>query len=175
MKILIPFEGMSQYEESVDERKRSSACGPVTAASILKFHDNREYAVNELYKTLGTTPIGLFSWRLIRKLQKFTASRFEIKKIRSIDQVKSELLAGRPVAMKFDRYFSFRWFSKPLFHYHWVPLVGFEEKNDDVILYFYDNGKRSRPSKLRTASFNKHQKVLSFVKIVPTCSQNSIL
>lgn len=167
MKTIIPFEGMSQYAEMIEERIQGSACGPVTAASILRFHDKKEYAVNELYRTLGTTSIGLFSWRLVRKLRKFTDARFEVKKIRSIDKVKSELLAGRPIAMKFDRYFSFRWFSKPMFRYHWVPLVGFEEKEDDLILYFHDNGKRSRPSKLRTASYNKHRKILSFIKIVP--------
>ncbi|RNF39324.1 C39 family peptidase [Planococcus salinus] len=167
MKTIIPFTGMSQYENTIEGRKQGSACGPVTVASIMKFHREKEYAVNDLYASLGTTAIGLFSWRLIRKLRKLTGSRFEIKKIRSIDQVKTELLAGRPVAMKFDRYFSFRWFSKPMFRYHWVPLIGFEEKQDDVILFFHDNGKRSRPSKLRTASYRKHQQVLSFVKIVP--------
>lgn len=167
MKTLLPFEGLSQYDRAIDSKKRGSACGPVTAAAIFRFHENENLGVNEVYRLLGTTPIGLFTWRLLRNFRKIAGSQYHIEKTRSISEVKQELLDGRPLAMKFDRYFTFRWFSKPLFNYHWVPLIGFEDKEDDVILYFHDNGKRNRPSKIRTVSYNNHRSVLSFVKIIP--------
>ncbi|WP_033542669.1 C39 family peptidase [Planococcus sp. CAU13] len=167
MKILLPVKGMSQYDEMIDSKIRGSACGPVTAAAIYNFHENEKLGINEIYKVLGTTSIGLFTWRLMRNFRKIAGSRYRIEKIRSIAEVKEELLQGRPLAMKFDRYFSFRWFSKPMFNYHWVPLIGFEDKADDVILYFHDNGKRNRPSRIRTVSYSSQRSVLSFVKIIP--------
>lgn len=167
MKIILPFEGMSQYDEAIDNGKRGSACGPVTAAAIFNFHENETLSINEVYRLLGTTPIGLFTWRLLRNFHKVAGSQYDIQKTRSLSEVKRELRGGRPLAMKFDRYFSFRWFSKTLFNYHWVPLIGFEDKGDDVLLYFHDNGKKNRPSKIRTVSYNEHRSVLSFVKIIP--------
>lgn len=168
MKTMIPFKGLSQYEPSIDSKKQGSACGPVTAAAILGHHEKTAYGINELYTMLGTTPIGLFTWRLLKNLRRLAGHRYAISKARNMDEVKNELLAGRPLAMKFDRYFSFRWFSKSAFKYHWVPLIGFEEKEDDLILYIHDNGQKNRPSKVRAVSYKKNQKVLTFIKIVPT-------
>jgi hypothetical protein len=167
MKILIPFAGMSQYDEKIDEIWRGSACGPTTAAAILRHHEQKDWNVNDVYKALGTTRIGLFTWRLKRNFHKLGGKRFAIDKTRSIEEVKKELAAGRPLAVKFDRYFSFRWFSKPHFNYHWVPLVGFEEKTDDLLLYIHDNGKRNRPSRLQAVSYGANKKFLTFLKIVP--------
>lgn len=167
MKILMPFEGMSQYDLAIDSKIRGSACGPVTAAAIHRFHENSELAVNSVYKLLGTTSIGLFTWRLMRNFRKLAGNDYRLEKTRSISEVKQELLAGRPLAMKFDRYFTFHWFSKPMFNYHWVPVIGFEEKDGDVFFYFHDNGKRNRPSKIRTVSYASQRSYLSFVKIIP--------
>ncbi len=167
MKVLIPFTGMSQYAPEIEAKWQGSACGPVTAAAILRHHEKKEWTASELYSTLGTTRIGLFTWRFVRKFKKLTSGRYHIKKVRSVEEVKKELIAGRPLAVKFDRWFSFHWFSKPLFNYHWVPLVGFEEQDEDLILHIHDNGKRNRPSKLRMVSYNTNRKYLTFVKIVP--------
>lgn len=167
LKVLLPLEGMSQYETSIEPGKRGSACGPVTAASIFRFHENQAFEINEVYRLLGTTPIGLFTWRLVRNFRKIGGSRYQLKRTRSISEVKNELIESRPLAMKFDRYFSLRWFFKPTFNYHWVPLIGFEDKDGDVILYFHDNGKRNRPSKIRTVSYNDQHRILTFVKIIP--------
>ncbi|MGH2319326.1 hypothetical protein ACRC6Q_16425 [Planococcus sp. SE5232] len=167
MKQLIDFQGMSQHDEAIFEKYRSSACGPVTAAAILRHHEGLELGVNQLYRLLGSTPIGLFTWKLLRNFHKVGGQRYEVKKVRSIEEVKEELLAGRPLAMKFDRYFTFHWFSKPLYSYHWVPLIGFKQEADDLILYIHDNGQKNRPSKMRTVSYLENRKVLSFVKIMP--------
>lgn len=168
MKVLIPFQGMSQYDQTIDAKLQGSACGPTTAAAILKHHENQDYDVNELYRALGTTRIGLFTWRFKKKLNRLGQKRYQVTKTRSMDQVKEELLQGRPVAMKFDRYFSFRWRFPSAYKYHWVPLIGFEERPDDLILFIHDNGKRNRPSKIQAVSYGQNHKVLTFLKIIPT-------
>ncbi|PSL32956.1 peptidase C39-like protein [Planomicrobium soli] len=167
MKTVIPFRGLSQYAKDIDSKKQGSACGPVTAAAILSHYERVDHGINELYNILGTTPIGLFTWRLLKNLRRLAGQRYAIKRARTLDEVKSELLAGRPLAMKFDRWFSFRWFSQPTYNYHWVPLIGFEEKPDDLVLYIHDNGQKNRPSKVRAVSYNKNRTVLTFIKIIP--------
>lgn len=167
MKTIIPFEGKSQYADAIDAKKQGSACGPVTVAAILKHHEKIDIGINQLYRLLGTTRIGLFTWRLLKNFRRAGTESYKVAKARSLEEVKEELQSGRPLAMKFDRYFTFHWFSKPAYHYHWVPLIGFEEKPDDLILYFHDNGKRNRPSKIRTVSYKANRKVLTFIKIVP--------
>ncbi|ANU23840.1 C39 family peptidase [Planococcus donghaensis] len=167
MKKLIDFQGLSQYDKSISKKYRPSACGPVTIAAILHHYEELEIGMNQLYRLLGSTPFGLFTWRLVKNFRKINGGRFEVKKITTIEEVKEELLAGRPLAMKFDRYFTFHWFSKPTYRYHWVPLIGFEEGANDVLLYIHDNGQKNRPSKMRTVSYQKNRKVLTFVKIKP--------
>ncbi len=71
--------------------------------------------------------------------------------------------------MKFDQYFTFQWFTKkkPAYKYHWVPLIGYEIKNDDLYLIFHDNGGRGRESEIRSIRYDDNRHVLSFVKIEP--------
>nr|WP_251047997.1 C39 family peptidase [Planococcus sp. ISL-109] len=158
---------MNQYAEEIPKAFRPSACGPVTAASILNYHEGLAPGIGPLYKHLGATKIGLSAFCLIRRLQKVTGPRYAIKRTRSIQQVKEQLIAGYPLAVKFDRYFSLRWKTKTAFAYHWVPLVGFEETGDDIILYVHDNGQKNRPSKLRAVSFRENRDVISFIRITP--------
>lgn len=167
MKRVISFQGLSQHDEAIYKKYRASACGPVTAAAILQFHEGLNIGINQLYRLLGATPIGLFTCRLLRNFHKIAGTRFEAKRVWDIEEVKEELLAGRPLAMKFDRYFTFHWFSKFAYSYHWVPLIGFKEEAGDVLLYIHDNGQKNRPSKMRTVSYMENRKVLTFVKIMP--------
>lgn len=167
MKRVISFQGLSQHDEAIYKKYRASACGPVTAAAILQFHEGLNIGINQLYRLLGATPIGLFTCRLLRNFHKIAGTRFEAKRVWDIEEVKEELLAGRPLAMKFDRYFTFHWFSKFAYSYHWVPLIGFKEEAGDILLYIHDNGQKNRPSKMRTVSYMENRKVLTFVKIMP--------
>ena len=79
--------------------------------------------------------------------------------------------SGRPVAAKFDKWFNFRWRGSYEFDYHWVPVIGYEEKekekDNDIELIIHDNGGRDRPSQVRQVSYKKNKPVLSFVKIEP--------
>ncbi|MGG0656675.1 C39 family peptidase [Rummeliibacillus pycnus] len=168
MRIQLPVEGKSQYAASVNKKYQNSACGPTTAYVLLRYlePETQQKSINQLYQLLGCTRIGLFSHRMIRNMKKILGPFFEIRNCSLIDALK-EIEAGRPVAMKFDRYFSLHFFFKGDFNYHWVPLIGFEKKEDDIVLIIHDNGKRNRDSQIREISYQKNRKILSFVKIAP--------
>ena len=85
----------------------------------------------------------------------------------TLNEALNELRNGRPVAMKFDKYFTFHWKSKPLFNYHWVPLVGYEIVAGKLYLTIHDNGGRNRKSQLRQVLYEDNRRVISFVKITP--------
>lgn len=160
---------MSQYNQDVNLQYQNSACGPTTVSVILNYHAYQQSAVqdiNKLYEMLGGTRIGLFTWRLIKNLRKLLGSSWNVSRC-SLGESLRELEAGRPVAMKFDKHFTFQWFAKPTFKYHWVPLIGYEILDNELYLILHDNGGRNRDSQVRKVRYADNQKVLSFVKIEP--------
>lgn len=168
MPYLKQLQGKSQFDLSIDKNLRASACGPVTASVML--HDLNlpisRVPVNKLYKLLGTTRIGLFTFRFVHRLQKLLGDGWEVRKC-TLSEVLHELENDRPVAAKFDKWFSFNWNGKYEFDYHWVPVIGYEKTANDVILAIHDNGSPSSPSTVRFVSYRKNQEVLSFVKVTP--------
>lgn len=160
------FTGKSQYDEDIEQRFRSSACGPVTAFLMLTHHfpNNPSYNVNELYRLLGGTRIGLFTWRFIKNMKKLLGNDWHVARC-SINEVIQQLDAGRPVAAKFDKWFSLRWRGKYEFNYHWVPVIGYEKSDNGVTLIIHDNGGVNRPSKLRRVSYKENKPVLTFIKM----------
>lgn len=168
MKVLLPVVGLSQYSNEIHPAFQNSACGPTTVYVILNylFGTDPSRDVNKLYNLLGGTKLGLFRWRLIKKLQKYLGSTWSVKRC-SLKEALGQLDRGMPVAMKFDQYFTFKWRDKPTFQYHWVPLIGYEILNDELFLYVHDNGGRNRESQIRKIPYAKNYKVLSFVKIAP--------
>jgi len=169
MKLQLNVEGFSQYDDSIQLKYRSSACGPTTIYVILRYllkDPSLLKEVNDFYGILGGTKIGLFKWRLIYKLRRFLGTGWKVAECTLHDAL-IEIKEGRPVAMKFDQYFSFKWKTKPNFKYHWVPLIGYEIKNDELFLILHDNGGRNRESQIRKVRYLDNYQVLSFVKIVP--------
>ena len=168
MRVQLNIGGISQYDNSILMQYRPSACGPVTALSILRYWmpNACNIEINQLYRLLGSTRIGLFTWRLKKNLRKLLGPEWDIDTC-SLEQAKSELLEGRPLACKFDRYFSFHWFGNYEFAYHWVPLIGFEENENGLTLIIHDNGGRSRESHIREVTYEKNKDILTFVKIRP--------
>jgi len=169
MKVQLNVEGISQYHPIVNPQFQNSACGPTTVYVILNYYANPQSPaqdINGLYQILGGTKIGLFRWRLIKNLRKLLGSTWHIERCTLTESLK-ELEAGRPVAMKFDKYFTFHWSSKPTFKYHWVPLIGYEIHNNELYLLVHDNGGRNRESQIRKVRYADNYKILSFVKIEP--------
>lgn len=172
MRVLLNVNGMSQYSETINTKYQPSACGPTTAHVILKHHDAShplaQQDINALYKMLGGTKIGLFKWRMIRNLRKALGNNYQVAEC-TISEAIEQLRLGNPVAMKFDQYTTLQLFNKkkPLYKYHWVPLIGYEIKDDCLNLIIHDNGGRNRPSKVRSFCYDDNRHVLSFVKIEP--------
>ncbi|MDW0113510.1 hypothetical protein QT711_09950 [Sporosarcina saromensis] len=160
------FKGKSQFDDDIAERYRQSACGPVTAFLLLR-HQSLDYHINELYRKLGGTRIGLFKWRFIRNLRKLLGTGWIVEAC-TIDAVKVELANGRAVAAKFDKWFSFHWFGTYSFDYHWVPVIGYKETQSGLLLLVHDNGGRHRASHIREIPYEKNRAILSFVKVEKT-------
>lgn len=167
-KVQLSVTGTSQYSSDINPKFQNSACGPTTVFVILNYlsQTKQPQTINVLYTLLGGTKIGLFKWRLIRNLQKFLGPAWEVAEC-TLAHAMNELDAGRPVAMKFDKYFTFQWWSRPTFNYHWVPLIGYEIVNDELYLILHDNGGRKRGSQIRKVKYADNYKVLKYVKIKP--------
>lgn len=168
MKTQLPVQGYSQYDTSIQANYRASACGPVTAYVLLNylFTNASPYQPNELYKKLGGTRIGLFTYRFIRNMRKLLGPNWKVNKC-TLQVALNELKNGRPVALKFDKYFSLQWNKSFTFSYHWVPLIGYELVDDEVILLIHDNGGRNRPSQIRRVHYSENASILTFVQITP--------
>ncbi|SOC41052.1 C39 family peptidase [Ureibacillus acetophenoni] len=165
MSVQLNVTGCSQYDKSIHPNYQNSACGPTTIYVILNYlNGNLNFSINELYKKLGGTKIGLFRWRLIKNLRKLLGSNWKVSRC-SLNEALEQLDQGRPVAMKFDRYFTFQWKYKSNFKYHWVPLIGYEIKNNELYLILHDNGWKNRDSQIRKVRYADNYKVLSYVKI----------
>lgn len=169
MKRLEGFLGKSQYDHDINERFRPSACGPVTAYTILRYHEHdlAKSCVDDIYRLLGGMKIGLFKWRFVWRLRRLLGPEWTIENC-GLEELKKEIEAGRPVAAKFDKWFSFHWFGKYVFDYHWVPVVGFKETENGIILLVHDNGGRNRDSQMREIAYEPNQAILSFIKITKT-------
>lgn len=174
---MIPVNGKSQYDNDINPQFRSSACGPVTVSVILNYWFNGTYPLhtNELYTSLSTTRIGLSRFMMVYKLRRLLGSDWLVKKTNQIDKVLDELQKGHPVAAKFDKYFTLRFFSKSRYAYHWVVIIGYEMKNGEIILFFHDNGAPNRDSKRRSILYSEHSSILRFVLITPPDSQKTPL
>lgn len=171
VRVLLKVNGRSQYSSDVRPEYQNSACGPTTAHVILNYlcKDDEKILtkdVNELYKLLGGTKIGLFKWRMIRNLRRLLGEDWSVEEC-TLTQAIEQLRAGSPVAMRFDVYFSGQFLSKnkPLYKYHWVPLIGYEIKNNELYLTIHDNGGLNRESQIRTFKYDDNRRVLDFVKI----------
>lgn len=166
MKKMLSIEGMSQYHESIDPAYHASACGPVTAFIIARELGHTEWSVNDFYRNLKGTRIGLFTYRMIRYMQRILGPSYEVKRC-SLKEALAEIDQGRVVAMKFDKYFSFKWFGTFSFAYHWVPLIGYQLEQDQLYLYVHDNGGRNRISRVRKIPYGPNHEIVTFVRFTP--------
>lgn len=164
----LPVQGYSQYDNTIQANYRASACGPVTAYVLLNylFPNASPYQPNDLYKKLGGTRIGLFTYRFIRNMGKLLGPNWTVSKC-TLQEALNELNSGRPVALKFDKYFSLHWNKKFTFSYHWVPLIGYQLVDNELTLIIHDNGGQNRPSQIRKVRYSANAPILTFVRITP--------
>ena len=165
MPTFIPLKKKSQFDSDIKKRYRASACGPVTAYAILDhFFPNQFQNINTLYRALGGTPIGLFTYRFIRNLSKLLGDDWLVEKC-SMEEMKKQIDAGHPVAAKFDKWFTWHWRGHYSYDYHWVAVIGYEERESGLWLFVHDNGGRNRPCQVQVLPYEPNAEILTFVKI----------
>lgn len=169
MSRLIEVKGKSQHDEDINRAYRASACGPVTAFVLLRhlLSPNQPPDINQLYRQLGGTRIGLPASRFVRKLSKLLGADWNVKTC-SVEEALHQLNEGRPVALKFDKWFRLKWRGRFSFDYHWVVLVGYEYIEGSLYLLVHDNGGRNRPSTVRSVPYRLNESILTFIKIEPS-------
>lgn len=165
-KRMIKLKAKSQYDASVNERYQSSACGPTAVEAILQHYLKQPVAINYLYKALGTTPIGLFTWRMIRRLKHLLGPNWQITRVTK-QKALAAIDAGEPIALKFDRYFTPFFFKKARYNYHWTVLVNYAIEEGRLQLFVQDLGTRSRESRIEKIDYLDNAHALTFVHIKP--------
>lgn len=163
---MIHLQAKSQYDPSVDERYRPSACGPTAVEAILTYYTQQPIAINELYRALGTTPIGLFTWRLKARLSRMLGPSWQVRQITK-QQALVAVNRSEPIALKFDRYFTPFFYKKARYNYHWTVLVGYQMEGARLKLFVEDLGTRTRGSRIEKIDYLENAHALTFIHIKP--------
>ncbi len=89
-----------------------------------------------------------------------------------MERYKAEIDAARPVAVKFDKWFSFRWRESYAYDYHWVLGIGYDETDIETgpVLIVQDNGIRHKsggftPGKERRIPYQPNQEIITMVAL----------
>ncbi|MBY9080107.1 C39 family peptidase [Paenibacillus sp. HN-1] len=185
----LAVEPYTQWAPGV--QSASSACGPATMAAIAEYWGRRlgvsgriglEHfgskvnQMNHLYRKYGGRPWGMSATALARGMKAFLRSSLgqsraiEIRRLSDFEQYKAEIDADRPVAVKFDKWLSFRWRGNYDFDYHWTVGIGYELTEQGPMLLVQDNGLRCGdgvfdPSRERRISYTRNADVLSMVAL----------
>lgn len=194
-KQTLKAERYTQWEPGVDSP--GSACGPATMASLVEYWHTRmgrSYVpgrshfqskaahINHIYKHYGGTPFGMSVRSFINGVKAYLrteASREEMGNslisltlFNDMERFRAEIDADRPVAIKFDKWFSFRWRGSYTYDYHWVLGVGYDESEhpDDLVLIVHDNGVRLKnggfsPCQERRISYKANRDILTMVAL----------
>ncbi|VEI06137.1 C39 family peptidase [Kurthia zopfii] len=156
----------NQHDSTVRQSYRASACGPTAVATILDYYEIQNISINQLYNELHCTSIGLPSRFLIHFSKRILGSPWQIQRIK-LFQALHEIQCKRPVLLKFDRYFTFKFWRKSYFSYHWTVLVGYEWQRDSLHLIVEDLGTPSRASRRHIIPYKPHEHALTFVQFTP--------
>lgn len=168
MAKFIDVRGKSQYDGDIKPAYRPSACGPVTAFVLLRHLLPHLPApnINALYRQLGSTKIGLPTWRFVRRLDHLLGADWQVK-VCNAEQALQQIDNNRPVALKFDKWFNLQWRGRFSFDYHWVVMVGYDYVEGALHMLVHDNGGRNCASTVRSIPYDPNKNILTFVKIEP--------
>jgi len=190
----LAVEPYTQWEPEVSAA--SSACGPSTMAALLEYwrtrqghgfiqgwsHFNSKAAhINYIYRHHGGTPWGMSVRSFKRGIEAYIGAAFNseeaprhklsLRTFNDFDQYKAEIDAGRPVAIKFDKWFSFHWKGSFTYDYHWVIGTGYEHAVDsqEATLIILDNGGKVPgsfiPSRERRVDYVLNKDILTMVAL----------
>lgn len=191
----LSFHPYTQWETGI--RSPASACGPAAIAGIVGFWEKRlagrggkpfarlpekpAEAVNEMYAANGGMPLGMSAPVLAFGLRRQLNRRLResglpghaaTRRFSGFEDYCAEIDAGRLVAVKFDKWFSFRWFGRrPVFDYHWTVGCGYRIGDDGTkYLLVHDAGGRRKDgtfarSRERQIAYEPHRGVLTMVGV----------
>lgn len=190
----IKAEAYTQWEPGV--ASPASACGPATMAALAEYwhsHQGRRFVpgvrhfgsraaqINYIYTHHGGTPWGMSARSFARGLRAYItqasppeydhSTTLKISLFNDIARYRAEIDAGRPVALKFDKWFSLRWRGRYAYDYHWVLGIGYEQEQDgSCTLLVHDNGVRHpgggyTPGKERRISYAANKRIITMVSL----------
>ncbi|WP_052087876.1 C39 family peptidase [Paenibacillus wynnii] len=184
----------TQWEPEV--ASPSSACGPATMAALAEywrtrqgqafihksshFHSKAEH-INYIYRHHGGAPWGMSVKGFKKGIKAYIGAAFHtevgrrhtlsLRTFNDFVQYKDEIEAGRPVAIKFDKWFNLRWKGSYVYDYHWVIGIGYEEAADSgkATLIILDNGVKTAagfiPSRERRVDYGINKDILTMVAL----------
>ncbi|MBT2289882.1 C39 family peptidase [Paenibacillus albidus] len=188
----LAIEPYTQWEEGVESP--GSACGPATMAALTEYWNSRQGVqqvrgkkafgsraahINHIYRHHGGRPWGMSVHGFTKGLKAYLAESLPLKDLRGglsirtltdIAQYKAEIDAGRPVALKFDKWFHFRWRGRYAYDYHWVMGIGYETGGSGPVLIVHDNGVRYRDGSFargqeRLIDYESNQEIMTMVAV----------
>jgi hypothetical protein len=191
---LLEAEPYTQWETGV--ASPASACGPATMAALMEYwhtrmgrlfipgaghFDSKAAHINYIYTHHGGTRWGMSVRSFARGLGAYishAAPRGEgssglltVSVFNDIGRYTAEVDAARPVALKFDKWFSLRWRGSYVYDYHWVLGIGYEDNNNgSYTLVVHDNGVRHpgggyTPGRERRIPYTANQGILTMVAL----------
>ena len=186
-------EPYTQWEPEV--AAPSSACGPATMAALVEYwriqqghglirgwshFQSKAAHINYIYRHHGGNPWGMSVAGFKRGIKAFAGAAFHgekereyklsVRSFKDWNEYKAEIDAGRPAAIKFDKWFSFHWNKRYAYDYHWVVGIGYEEAEDGTdSLIILDNGVRTAggfiPSRERRVDYGINKDILTIVAL----------
>ncbi|WP_025696238.1 C39 family peptidase [Paenibacillus durus] len=183
------LEPYTQWAQGV--RFASSACGPSTMAAITEYWSrklgkpdligkerfgSKAEHINYLYGRYGGRPWGMSARGFAKGIKTYlraslgNAPAIRLRSFNDFALYKAEIDAGRPVAVKFDKWFSLRWFGDYAYDYHWTVGIGYEMTGPSPRLIVQDNGaKRANgafaASRERRIEYAANRKVITMVAV----------
>lgn len=183
----------TQWEPEVEAP--ASACGPATMAALAEywstqrgcsfiqgesyFHSKAAH-MNYIYGNHGGTPWGMSVGGfkkgirayidVLSMAEKGSRYKLSLSTFNDFDRYKAEIDADRPVAIKFDKWFSFHWKGSYAYDYHWVIGIGYEESDEGQSLIIMDNGVKITggdyiPSSERRINYGINKKILTMIAL----------
>jgi len=191
----ISVEPYTQWDPGV--ASPSSACGPATIAALVEYwstqggqafiHGQSHFGskaahMNYIYSGHGGAPWGMSVRRLMRGIREYIQSsalygadnhlQITLSAFNDFASYKKEIDAGRPVALKFDKWFTFRWRGKYVYDYHWVLGVGYEDaaSGSGEVLIVLDHGVKTAngmviPSRERRINYVSNKGIITMVSL----------
>ncbi|OKP87133.1 C39 family peptidase [Paenibacillus sp. P32E] len=191
----LEVEPYTQWEPGV--ASPGSACGPATMAALIEYwHTRRGYGripgsghfdskaehINYIYSHHGGTPLGMSARSFAKGLQAYIGAALprverrrrpvSVSVFNDMGRYRAEIDAGRPVAVKFDKWFSLRWRGRYAYDYHWVLGIGYDltDTGAGPALIVQDNGIRHKnggftPGRERHIPYLPNQPILTMVAL----------